>query len=111
MSCLNGNADSFRTATREMVGTASFNTSSCLVTRSATRRSSPVRLPPGRARLATRPRSTRLEDTATTMGMVVVACLVASAAGVECSQMTSGASWTNSAARAGSRSARSSPKR
>jgi hypothetical protein len=44
----------------------------------------------------------------TTMGMVVVACLGATTAWVECSQMMSGTSWTSSASRVGNRSAWSS---
>ena len=40
----------------------------------------PVRLPPGRARLATRPSLTGSSLTANTMGMVVVAALAANAA-------------------------------
>ena len=61
--------------------------------------SPPVRLPPGRSRLATRSCSTRSFATPSTMGMVLVACLAARAAGVECVQRTSGVSRTNSAAR------------
>jgi hypothetical protein len=61
-------------------------------------------LPPGRARLATMPSATRSSETATTMGMVVVACFAASAPGVVLATITSGWSWTSSAARLGSRS-------
>ena len=63
----------------------------------------PVMLPPGRARLATRPLPTGSSTPTITMGIVVVASLAASAAGVAYS---ADVPWrrTNSAARAGNRS-------
>jgi len=64
----------------------------------------PVRLPPGRARLATRPLETGSAGPAKTMGMVLVACLAARAACVFAATMTSTLSATSSAARAGNRS-------
>jgi hypothetical protein len=63
-----------------------------------------VILPPGRARLATMPSCARSSAAMTTMGIVVVACLAASALGVVCVTITCGCCWTNSAARLGSRS-------
>jgi len=59
---------------------------------------------PGRARLATRPLPTGSPTPAMTMGIVVVACLRASAAGVATTIRTSTLRRTSSAARAGSRS-------
>ena len=65
----------------------------------------PVTLPPGRARLGDEPDLDRIADSdAITIGIVVVARLAASAAGVPSATMTSTLSRTNSAARSGSRS-------
>ena len=47
------------------------------------------------------PSATRSSETATTMGMVVVACLAASAPGVVLATITSGWSWTNPGSEAG----------
>jgi hypothetical protein len=58
----------------------------------------PVTLPPGRAKLLTKPLPTGSPTTANTTGMVDVACLAASAAGVATVTMTSTLSRTNSAA-------------
>ena len=71
-----------RMATRETVGSTSLRNSSCFPTSSGARAASPVTLPPGRARLATRPLPTGSLTPTITMGIVVVACLAASAAGV-----------------------------
>ena len=72
----------------------------------------PVMLPPGRARLATRPVSTGSAATLpVTIGMVAVACLAAKLAGVPDATMRSTFSPTSSAASSGSRSSRSSEKR
>jgi len=49
---------------------------------SPTKKLMPVALPPGRARLATRPSRTGSSPTPKTIGIVVVAALAASAAGV-----------------------------
>ena len=65
----------------------------------------PVRLPPGRARLATRPSLTGSSPTTKTMGIVVVAALAANAAAVlPVVAITATCRRTNSAASAGSRS-------
>ena len=65
-----------------VLGTASLSTSSLLVISSDAKLESPVTLPPGRARLATRPAPTGSPAFVITMGMVVVAFLAANAAGV-----------------------------
>ena len=61
-------------------GTSSESSSSRLGISSPVREPTPVRLPPGRARLATRPAATR-SPTAKTIGIVEVALFAASAAG------------------------------
>src|SRR6516164_4602335 len=71
----------------------------------------PVTLPPGRLRLETRPRSTGSAPVAKTIGMVVVAALLASAAGGERATIASTGSDTRSAANAGNRSKRVSAER
>ena len=64
----------------------------------------PVRLPPGRARLATSPSSTGSSPTMKTIGIVVVAALAASAAaGEECGDHGNSTPKESSAASAGVR--------
>jgi hypothetical protein len=58
----------------------------------------PVTLPPGRARLATRPVPTGSDTAANTIGMTAVACFAARVGGVADVTMTSSFSRTNSAA-------------
>ena len=58
----------------------------------------PVTLPPGRARLATRPLPTGSVTVTKTIGMTAVACLAAMTTGVPDVTMTSTLSRTNSAA-------------
>ena len=71
----------------------------------AVRKLTPVRLPPGRARLATRPSLTGSSATTKTMGIVVVAALAANAAGgPPVVAITATRRRTNSAASSGSRS-------
>ena len=73
---------------------------------SKSRSSSPVRLPPGRCQALDKTLFDQIIRHADRQWeWCVVACLAASAAGFECVQRTSGGSRTNSAARAGSRSA------
>ena len=67
------------TATRVAAGTSSRRSSSRFATNSSLKKLMPVRLPPGRARLATRPSLTGSSATVKTMGIVVVAALAASA--------------------------------
>ena len=71
-----------RSPTRASLGTASLSISSLLVFSSAAKPESPVTLPPGRARLATKPAPTGSPAFAITMGMVVVAFFAANAGGV-----------------------------
>src|SRR5262245_59693136 len=68
-------------------------------------------LPPGRARLATRPLPTGSPAVAKTMGMIDVACFVARVCGVPDVTMTLTLSRTNSAALWAARSARPSDQR
>ena len=63
------------------VGTSSCSSSSRFGASSAFNMLTPVRLPPGRFRLATRPSLTGSKPTTNTIGMVVVAALAATAAG------------------------------
>jgi hypothetical protein len=100
-----GLVGSIRTATRETFGTTSLSNSNRLRLRVPPLTVSPVRFPPGRARLATSPVSTGLTAAAITMGIVVVACFAASAAWVAGAKIKSTFSRTNSAASSGSRSA------
>ena len=74
--------DPRRTPTRTSLGTASLSISSLLLFSSVAKVESPVTLPPGRARLATRPAPTGSPAIAITMGIVVVARLAANAGGV-----------------------------
>ena len=64
----------------------------------------PVRLPPGRLRLATRPNLTGSPAVTKTIGIVAVAALAASAAGVVVAAITVTFRRTKSAANSGSRS-------
>ena len=68
-------------------------------------------LPPGRARLATRPVPTGSAATAKTIGMTDVACFAARTAAVPAVTMTSTLSRTNSAAISAKRSLRPSAQR
>ena len=67
------------TATRAAPGTSSRSSSSRFAANSPLKKLTPVRLPPGRARLATRPSLTGSSPTRKTIGMVVVAALAANA--------------------------------
>ena len=73
-----------RSPTRASLGTASLSISSLFVFSSVDKPESPVTLPPGRARLATRPAPTGSPEFTITMGMVVVAFFAANGAGVPC---------------------------
>src|SRR5262249_24422945 len=68
------------TATRAAPVTTSRRSSSRFAVNSALKKLIPVRLPPGRLRLATRPSLTGSSPTAKTMGIVVVAALAANGA-------------------------------
>ena len=69
------------TATRTAFGTRSCRSRSRLATTSLKKSLMPVALPPGRAKLATRPSWTGSSPTPNTIGIVEVAALAASAAG------------------------------
>ena len=73
-----------RSPTRASLGTASLSISSLLVFSSGDKLESPVTLPPGRARLATKPAPTGSAAVVITMGMVVVALFAANAGAVPC---------------------------
>src|SRR5262249_50030213 len=88
-------------------GTVSRNSSSRLPASSLRNRVTPVALPPGRLRLATRPISTGSPPLRKTIGMVEVATLAAYAAALETAYRTVTLRPTNSAANAGRRSGRS----
>ena len=94
-------------ATRLTLGTASFSSSRRLAPSSGVSSDSPVMLPPGRARLEISPVATRSSlQAATTMGIVLVARLVALSSAPQASTtMTSTLSRTSLLARSGSRSA------
>ena len=70
------------TAIRTALGTRLCRSPSRLAATSARKKLMPVALPPGRARLATRPILTGSAPTPKTIGIVVVAALAASAAGL-----------------------------
>ena len=67
------------TVTRVAAGNSSRRSSSRFATNSTLTKLIPVRLPPGRARLATRPSLTGSSPTMKTMGIVEVAALAANA--------------------------------
>src|SRR3954454_22048742 len=92
------------TATRTAPGTSSRNSSSRLATSSPLRKLIPVRLPPGRARLATRPSLTGSSGARKIMGIDVVAALVANATARPNAAITETWRRTSSATIAGSRS-------
>jgi hypothetical protein len=96
---------SMSTATRVAVGTSSRKSSSRFVPNSALKILIPVRLPPGRARLATRPSLTGSSAARKTMGIVVVVAFAANAeVGPPVAAITATCRRTKSAANAGSRS-------
>jgi hypothetical protein len=76
------------TAMRTALGTNSCRSASRFATNSAAKKLIPVRFPPGRARLATRPSLTGSSPTRKTMGIVVVAALAVIAAAVLVAAMT-----------------------
>ena len=93
-----------RSPTRASLGIASLSISSLLVFSSDAKLESPVTLPPGRARLATKPAPTGSPALVITIGMVVVALLAANAAGVPEATIRSTLRRTKSAASSGRRS-------
>ena len=96
--------ESHRSPTRASLGTASLSISSRLVFSSGDKLASPVTLPPGRARLATKPSPTGSPAFVITMGIEVVAFFAANANGTPVTTIKSTLRRTNSAARLGRRS-------
>ena len=97
-------ASGHRTATLVSLGTTSLRSCSRLETRSGEKSVRPVMLPPGRAKLATKPSLTGSWLFPMTIGMVRVACCAARIVGEVAVRITSTGRWTSSAARSGSRS-------
>jgi hypothetical protein len=93
-----------RNPTRASVGITSLSTSNLLLFSSGPKFESPVTLPPGRARLATKPEPTGSPEFAITMGMVLVAPFAANGVGPPTVTIRSTLRRTNSAASSGSRS-------
>src|SRR5262249_18319981 len=98
-------------ANRRRPGTNSRKSSSRLAATSVCWIDRPVTLPPGRAKLATRPVPTGSPAAAKTIGMTDVACLAATIAAVADVTMTSTLRRTNSAAISSKRSVRPSAQR
>src|SRR6516225_7361530 len=98
-------AGSTSTAIRVAPGTSSRSCSSRFAANSIEKTLIPVRLPPGRARLATRPSLTGSSPARKTMGIVVVAALAANAGETPpIVAITATCRRANSVASAGSRS-------
>ena len=89
---------------RDMFGTTVASSSNCFGDESSDEPASPVMLPPGCARLATRPFPTGSVEKAMTMGIVVIVCFSVGSAAPKAVTMTSTFSRTNSAAISGIRS-------
>src|SRR5262249_26293147 len=74
----------------ESLGTTSLRSSICLPPRSGRSRNSPVKLPPGRAKLLTQPLETgSFSRSIPTIGIVVVAFIAATNAYCDAARMTS----------------------
>ena len=95
----------------ETLGTTSLSSSKRFPSISTEIEVNPVMLPPGRARLATRPVATGSPTATMTRGIVVVAFLTASEAGVPAVTIVSTFSAISSAMSAGKRSYRPSAHR
>ena len=85
----------------ESFGKASLSISTSFGVRSPERFDTPVTLPPGRARLATRPLPTGSPAPGVTIGTLAVAFFAARAAGVPDARIASGLASSSSAARRG----------
>src|SRR5262245_34062066 len=96
-------ADDRRSPTRVRLGIASLSISNLLVVSSVPKPETPVTLPPGRARLATKPSPTGSATLVITMGMVLVA-FAADGVGPPEATIKSTFRRTRSAASSGSRS-------
>ena len=93
-----------RNATREHWGSADLRISICFGPRSAALDDRPVRFPPGRERLFTKPLLTGSGVPTNTIGILLVARLVAEIAWVWAATIKAGFMRTSSPARAGRRS-------
>src|SRR4051794_10664981 len=93
-----GSAASRKTAARVTPGAASFSNSRYFPLMPYSNVVKPVTLPPGRARLSTKPAPTGSGVCANTIGTARVACSNAGIVEPAAARMTSGASATNSAA-------------
>ena len=91
-------AGSRRTAARVTPGAICLSSSSHFPLKLYSNCMKPVALPPGRARLSTKPAPTGSATIANTIGTVRVACSNGAMVEVPVARMTSGASATNSAA-------------
>ena len=87
-----------RTATRVTLGAICLSSSSHLPLMPYSRFANPVALPPGRARLATKPLPTGSATAANTIGTVRVACCTGAMTEPPFARMTSGASDSGSSA-------------
>src|SRR5215831_10190046 len=94
----------YRYPTRASLGTASLSTSSLFVFSSGAKLDSPLTLPPGRARLATKPAPTGSGKLVITMGMVLLAPFATNGVGPPEATIRSTLRRTRSAASSGSRS-------
>src|SRR5215211_5484594 len=105
VSAILGLAGLTRTAMRAAVGTNSRRSPIRFAVNSVVKKLTPVRFPPGRARLAMRPKLTGSWGTAKTIGIVAVAAFAAAAVGMP-PPLAITATWrrTRSAASAGNRS-------
>ena len=106
-----GAAGLTRTATCRAPGTSTRRSSSRFAVISADRKFTPVALPPGRARFATRPNLTGSSLTENTVGTVEVAALASNAGALPDVAITATRRRTRSAASAGKRSIWSSAQR
>src|SRR5215471_5251522 len=91
-------AGSRRTATRVTLGAISLRSSSHFAPMLNSNKTKPVALPPGRARLSTKPAPTGSIVPANTIGTVRVTACNAATVGLAVARMTSGVSVTNSVA-------------
>ena len=87
-----------RTATRFSAGAISLRSSNHFALMPYSNKTKPVALPPGRARLSTKPSPTGSTACANTIGTVRVAACSAATVGFDEAKMMSGASATSSAA-------------
>ena len=71
-----------KTATRDARGTSSCKSANCFATNSVLKKLIPVRLPPGRARLVTRPSRTGSSPVMKRIGIAAVAAFAANTAAV-----------------------------